>query len=442
MIERSISEAEQNTLGAFLNDPHAILKVMDTLLPAHFYFGDHREIYEAMLALISDSKPVDMVMLGQLVPQHYDCVMNIYKSVAGSANVEHYAAHVTRFWEQRELIRVGREIQALGMEGGDIGQAMGLLMELRGVEAGGLVHPKPRMAAVVAYIEERHEHDGGLIGQSTGLADLDSCLSGYRDGMLYIIAGRPSMGKTALALQTIIPTAEAGKPVLVFSMEMPSRELDLRILSNVGNIPQEAMQHAKFSEEQWPRFTAATSRVSNELPIYIDDAPAQSLAAISAKCKREALRLGKLGAVAVDYIGLMRGNGEASRTLEMGAISRGLKGLAKELGCPVIALAQLNRKCEDRADKRPMMSDLRDSGEIEQDADAVIMVYRDSVYNKDSPFAKNCVAELLLRKNRHGETKEIRVIDQLNYSRFRNADYTINQIENTVRKQSADGGYG
>lgn len=433
----TIHEAEHNVLGACLINENAILHVMDMLEPRMFSSEAHAEIFSAMLDLAHDSKPTDPVLVAQAVPKHRNLIGELVKSVANSSNAAHYADRVVGFWKRRELARIGREILTIADEDGDVNRAMTLLVNLAGGENGGFVAPKERLREVVKYIEERHEQDGGLIGHSTGLVDLDAVTSGWRAGCLYVIAGRPAMGKTAFALQSILPTAQAGLPVLVFSMEMPARELDLRLLSNLGGIPQDRIQSAKFDEEQWARFTAASARM-NDLPIFIDDTPAQTLAALTARAKREALKRGQIGAIVVDYIGLMRGDGD-NRVQEIGSISRGLKALAKDMNCPVIALSQLNRKCEERTDKRPMMSDLRDSGDVEQDADVVIMIYRDSVYNPDSPFAKNCIAELLVRKNRHGIVRDIRVADQLGYSRFANADYSMRQITNVVGLRKSGG---
>lgn len=437
---RNPFEAEQSVLGACLLDENAILRVLDTLAPWMFYSEDYCKIYTAMLALTQRSQPVDAQLLVQEIPAQKDLIIELFRNAASAHNVEHYAGHVIRLWRQRELARIGRQIVCLAEENDGLESAMGLLMGLAGGERGDFVASRERMAEVVRYIEERHSQDGGLIGHSTGLIDLDGILSGWRDGCLYVVAGRPAMGKTAFALNTILPTANDGHPVLVYSMEMPSRELDLRLISNMGNLPMSFVQNAKFDEDSWPRFTAAASRLK-DLPILIDDTPAQTLAAISAKARREALKRGKIGLIVVDYIGLMRGEGD-NRVQEIGAISRGLKALAKDMKCPVIVLAQLNRKCEERSDKRPLLSDLRDSGDIEQDADVVLMLYRDSVYNPESLLAKNDVAEILVRKNRHGITRDIRVMDQFNYQRFTNADHGINSISTQAVPTRRRGGFG
>lgn len=437
---RNPYEAEHHVLGSCLMAEDAILKIMDFLTPAMFFDPDNREIYAGMLALVQSSKPVDPAMLLNILPGQKENILDIYRNSAGGKNVEHYAGHVKKSWERRELNRIGREIVGFSDDDGDgVSRAMTLLMSLSVGDRGGFVGSRERMNEVIRYIEERHSADGAMIGKPTGIIDLDEMLSGIRDGCTYVIAGRPGMGKTAFALNAILPTARAGAPVLIFSMEMPSRELDLRMISSIGNIPQNLVQHAKFSDKEWPKFTAASCELS-ALPVFIDDTSAQTLSAIMAKSKREAMKHGAIGAIVVDYIGLMQGDGE-NRANEIGAISRGLKALAKDLNCPVLVLAQLNRKCEDRADKRPMMSDLKDSGDIEQDADVVLMLYRDKVYNENSELAKNNVAEILIRKNRHGETGEIRVIDNLSHSRFLNADPWVKSIINTTTNNKKSGGY-
>lgn len=422
---RPMIEAEALVLGACLLDERAIFSVMDRLKPEMFADVGHRALFAAMLESASAGEPIDASLLTTKNPSLLGVVTDTMRGAAGSANVEHYAGHVVRFWHDRELDRIGREIQALASDREDnkVGKALQLLMGVSADGAkGGLVAGKERMRAVVDYIEERYKSGGGMIGQSTGFFDLDTMLSGWRPGCLYLIAGRPGMGKTAVSLNTMIPTARAGLPVLVFSMEMPARELDLRIISSIGNIPHHMIEHAKFDESDtaWHSFTNAASDLA-DMPILIDDTPGQTLAAVASRAKREALKRGQIGMIVVDYLQLMKGEGD-NRTQELGSLSRGLKALAKELNCPVLALSQLNRQCEARIDKRPVTSDLRESGDLEQDADVVVMIYRDSVYHPESQLSQHRVGELIVRKNRHGMTGTVRVIDQLDYSRYVNAE--------------------
>lgn len=428
---RTMIHAEDLVLGACLIDEKAIFRVLDALTPDMLLDGTNRELWAAMTAHVADGKPVDGMLIAQSHPHLMKTIGTLIASAAGSSNVEHYAAHVARFFRDRELDRIGREIQAIAADGdGDkMSAAMQLLLSVASEgEKGGLVAGKERMREVVRYIEERFNQGGGLIGHSTGYFDLDKLTSGWRPGCLYLIAGRPGMGKTAVSLNTMMPTANAGLPVLVFSMEMPARELDLRIISSVGNIPHSEIEHAKFSDSDggWARFSAAASSLA-ELPILIDDTPGQTLAAVASRAKREAMKRGQLGMIIVDYLQLMKGEGD-NRTQELGSLSRGLKGLAKELKCPILALSQLNRQCEARTDKRPLLSDLRESGDLEQDADVVIMIYRDSVYHPESQLSQHRVGELIVRKNRHGKTGDVRVIDQLEYSRYANAEGAIYDI--------------
>lgn len=444
---RSIIEAESMVLGACLLDEKAIFRVMDRLKADMFADAGHASLYAAMLGFAADGKPVDPSLLSATYPDLRSLVTELVRSAAGSANVEHYAAHVVRFWNDRELDRIGREIQAIASDGdGDkISKAMGLLMGMSADgRSGGLRAGKERMREVVRYIEERFNSGGGLIGHSTGFYDLDKLISGWRGGCLYLIAGRPGMGKTAVSLNTLVPTAQEGLPVLVFSMEMPARELDLRLVSSIGNVPHSQIEHASFEDADtgWARFSAAASAIG-EMPIYIDDTPGQTMASLSSRAKQEAMKRGQIGMIVVDYLQLMKGEGD-NRTQELGSLSRGLKGLAKELNCPVLALSQLNRQCETRADKRPLMSDLRESGDLEQDADVVIMIYRDSVYNPTSELAKHGVGELIVRKNRHGRTGEVRVIDQLQFSRYANAGAGIYEItaQPVDDKKNEKGGTG
>ena len=424
-------EAEQAVLSCCLSDSDAIIRVIDILTPVMFVDENNARLFSAMLMLIKSNRPIDPMLISETEPDLIGYMGQLIASHYSGRNIEHYARKVIDMYRDRALACAGREIITIADQGtGDkLSLAMQRLIAVGdGIDHVGYQDSNSAMRKTLDYIEERHTKNGGLIGIPTGYTELDQTLSGLRPGCLYIIAGRPGMGKTTIAMNWACTAALGGQVVLVHSLEMPLQELSLRNISNVGSIPMDAVQHANFNEDQWPAFTASAMKLK-ESRMLIDDTPALTMTALSARAKRAAIVHGQIGMVVVDAIGLMREDGYQSRVEMIGAISRGLKALAKELKCPVIALSQLNRKCEERSDKRPELSDLRDSGDIEQDADVVIMCYRDAQYNPESNFARGRVAEILVKKNRHGVCKDIRMVDDLHISRFTNAHFSIYDIK-------------
>jgi replicative DNA helicase len=278
---------------------------------------------------------------------------------------------------------------------------------------------KPLLAAAVEQIEHLFETKSPITGIATGYQDLDELTSGLHPGDLIIVAGRPSMGKTSFAMNIAEYVAmKTAKPIAVFSMEMPGEQIAMRLLSSMGRINQQKLRSGRLEDADWPRLTSAVSMLS-EAPLYIDDTPALSPTELRARSRRLMREHKGLGLIVVDYLQLMQSPGSReNRATEISEISRSLKALAKELGVPMIALSQLNRSLEQRPNKRPVMSDLRESGAIEQDADLIAFVYRDEVYNEDSP--DKGTAEIIIAKQRNGPIGTVRLTFHGQYTRFEN----------------------
>jgi replicative DNA helicase len=297
------------------------------------------------------------------------------------------------------------------------------------------------LGQVIGAIEARMERGGEVSGLPTGFADVDRVLDGLKAGDLVIVAGRPSMGKSAFALNVAENVALAGKPVMVFSLEMGDEQLATRSLSSVGRINSTALASGKLTNDDWDRVTAALGRL-HEAPLIIDQTPSLSAGQMLARARRQKRR-GGLALIVIDYLQLMRGAGE-NRHQELSGITKALKEMAKNLGVPVVCLSQLSRKVEERSDKRPMMSDLRESGAIEEDADVIAMLYRDEYYRPDSPF--HGFAEVLIRKNRMGACGDVRLVFQPEYSRFSDADpealYQANERAKAAEKTKPKKGRG
>lgn len=344
-----------------------------------------------------------------------------------SANADSYASIVRERSVLRKMIATGNDLisNAFNTQGRSpqdlLDQAERDVFKIaeQQLRGSGPVKIASLLASTTQRIDELYHSDGDITGLSTGFTDLDNMTSGLHDGDLVIVAGRPSMGKTMLAVN-IAETAviTCGKPALIFSLEMPGEQITMRMLSSLGRINQHRVRTGQLTDDDWPRIASAVSLLS-EAPLYIDDTPALSPTEIRSRARRVARECGGLGLIVIDYLQLMQvpGNSE-NRTNEVAEISRSLKALAKELNCPVVAASQLNRGVESRTDKRPMMSDLRESGSIEQDADLIAFIYRDEVYNPDSP--DKGIAEILIRKQRNGPIGEVRLSFLGEFTRFEN----------------------
>ena len=429
-------ESEQSVLGGLLIDPNAFERI-DFLTESDFYREDHRIIYRHIALMLAERKPVDVVTVAEAlqssgVPNEQIGLAYLGELAANTpsaANIKRYAEVVRSKRSLRDLLEASARIAELAQEDSStpveerIDQAQAIIFALAESRQSSSSDDDDDIGAILASvvedIQERFDRGGQITGISTGFADIDEKTGGLQGGDLIIVAGRPSMGKTAFALNVAEHVAaNDGKPVIVFSMEMTKEQLVARSLASLGGIQMNAIRSGQGIE--WDSLSFAVGKLHRS-PLRIVDAPAMTVQQMRAKARRMARKNG-LALIVVDYIQLARGDGAStrsgSREQEVASISRGLKALAKEFNCPVIALSQLNRKVEDRSDKRPMLSDLRDSGAIEQDADVILMMYRDEYYNKDSQ--DKGIAEVIIAKQRMGETGMVPLLFRGEVSRFDN----------------------
>lgn len=427
-------EAEQAVLGGLMLDNAGWEVVADLISANDFYRSEHRLIFHAGERLIADDKPLDMVTLGEWLEQSGDLeacgglayLGQLAEQTPGASNIRSYAEIVKERSVLRQLVEVSGHIadSAFNPKGrtsaellDDAESQVFRIAEHQVQQSGGPREINPILKETLTRIEELFESEGGLTGLTSGFKDLDDMTSGWQPSDLVIVAGRPSMGKTAFAMNLVENAIMASEQsVLVFSMEMPADAIVMRMLSSIGRINQSRIRSGNLEEEDWPRLTSAISLLKNK-PLYIDDTPALSPTEMRSRARRIARDSGNLGLVMVDYLQLMRAPGNTEgRTAEISEISRSLKGLAKELNCPVIALSQLNRSLEQRPNKRPVNSDLRESGAIEQDADVIAFIYRDEVYNEDS--SDKGTAEIILGKQRNGPVGTVRLAFIGEYTKF------------------------
>ncbi|NDP43640.1 MAG: replicative DNA helicase [Aromatoleum sp.] len=431
-------EAEQSVLGGLLLDNEAVDKIGDAIADADYYSEAHRLIYQHIVRLISESKPADVVTVSESLAstQKLDYVGGLaylgalVQNVPTAANIRHYAAIVRERSILRQLAATAGDIADLaynpmGRSARDVlDQAEAKVLHIAEQGARGqavFAEIGKLLAEVVDRIEVLFNRDDptDVTGVPTGFSDLDRMTSGLQPGDLVVVAGRPSMGKTAFALNVGEHVAlKTGMPVAVFSMEMGAQQLALRLIGSVGRLDQHKLRTGRLANEDWEKLTAALGQL-NEAPILIDDSPALNAIEVRSRARRLQKQYGKLGLVIVDYLQLMQASttGE-NRATEISEISRAMKSLAKELKVPVMALSQLNRSLEQRPNKRPVMSDLRESGAIEQDADVILFIYRDEVYNADTQ--DKGVAEIIIGKQRNGPIGTIRLTFIGEYTRFEN----------------------
>lgn len=428
-------EAEQAVLGGLMLDNKRLDAVLEIVSEVDFYREDHRQIFKMMLILQENLQPLDVVTLSEELHRHNQLdrvgglayLIEIANNTPSAANIVAYARIIRERSTLRQLISAAQEISKssynpAGLDSDDLLQMaekrVAEIAEDRPKE-GGLVGVNDLLKATVQRIDELFRSGSDITGVASGLADLDQRTSGWQPGELIILAARPSMGKTALALNFVESAMfTQAKPVLVFSMEMPSAALVMRMMSSIGRIDQTRMRNGKLTEEDWPKLSSAVAKMKDKL-LFIDDTPGLSPQELRARVRRIFREHGNPGVIMVDYLQLMQTAGPSEgRTQEISEISRSLKALAKEFSCPVIALSQLNRGVEQRPNKRPMNSDLRESGAIEQDADVILFIYRDEYYNEDSP--DKGIAELILGKQRNGEIGTCRAAFIGKYTRFDN----------------------
>ncbi|WP_420812052.1 replicative DNA helicase [Polynucleobacter campilacus] len=430
-------EAEQSLLGGLLIDNTAWDRLGGVLSDIDFYRPEHALIYKVITRLVGDNHPADVITVhdaikseqgGDLVSVDY--LNSLAQNTPSSANIKGYADIVRDRSILRRLIEVSDSIvnSAFVPEGRSVrtllDEAESRILQIgeEGSRKADYLEIEPLLRSVVARIDELYNRQGGsdITGIATGFIDLDKQTSGLQKGDLVIVAGRPSMGKTALALNIAENVAlSEGLPVVIFSMEMSGEQLASRLLGSVGRVDQSRMRTGKLQDDEWPRVTDAIARLSNT-QILIDETGALSSLELRARARRIARNFGgTLGLVVIDYLQLMSGSGSENRATEISEISRSLKSLAKELQCPVVALSQLNRGLEQRPNKRPIMSDLRESGAIEQDADVIMFIYRDEVYHPDTTTDKG-MAEIIIGKQRNGPIGTIRLSWQGPYTKFDN----------------------
>jgi len=429
-------QAEQSVLGGLMLDNYAWDQVADRISEVDFYRREHQLIFRSVASLAEQSQPFDVVTLSEELEQHGKLneagglayLGRLAKDTPSAANIRAYADIVREHSVKRQLIRVGTEIADSGFQTEGLGsaelldRAEGKVFEIaeQGARGQGGFEPlKSLLTKAVDRIETLFESNEPITGLSTGFTDLDRITSGLHPADLIVVAGRPSMGKTTLAMNIAETVAiNSGKPVAVFSMEMPGDALAMRMMSSLGRIDQHRVRSGKLEDDEWPRLTSAVSILA-EAKMFIDDTPALSPTEVRARTRRLMREHGDLGLVMIDYLQLMQATGAAeNRTNEISLISRSLKALAKELNVPVMALSQLNRSLEQRTNKRPIMSDLRESGAIEQDADLVVFIYRDEVYNEDSP--DKGMAEIIISKQRNGPIGTVRLTFLGQYTKVEN----------------------
>ena len=433
------TEAEEAVLGAILVNPQVITKVVETLRPESFYKPSHRYVYEAMLQLFNQNERIDIVSVSDVLScnQKLETVGGrafindlSYKTITTS-NIEYYAKIVREKAVKRALINAGSEIVGFGYDANSIDESLDsaekLIFDIASQKAvSDLTHVKDLVLKTYEKIEYRYEHKGELSGISTGFYELDAVMNGLQKSDLIIVAARPAMGKTSFALNIAQHAAlKKNTPVAIFSLEMSKEQLMQRMLCSEAEIDAQRVKTGNMQSKDWEKLANAMNAFTMA-PIYIDDTPGATITDIRAKCRRLKMEEKNLGLVLIDYLQLMESAGKEDRMQQITAISRGLKILARELDLPVIALSQLSRAVESRTDKRPQLSDLRESGAIEQDADIVMFIYRDEYYRKngeEEDFSKAATkgsAEIIIAKHRNGPTDTVELLFQNNITKFKN----------------------
>jgi len=429
-------EAEQSVLGGLMLENDAADKIGDVVSADDFYSDAHRIVYRSIVALIAEGKPADVVTVceGLASTQKLDYVGGLAyvgalaQNVPTAANIRHYANIVRERSILRQLASTASEIAEMAFN--PLGRNAKMVLDEAEAKILHIAEQGSRgaqnfqiigklLANVVERIETLYNRDdpSDVTGVPTGFADLDRMTSGFQPGDLVVVAGRPSMGKTALALNIGENVAlNTGMPVAVFSMEMGASQLAMRLIGSVGKLDQHKLRTGRLQPDDWDKLSTALGRL-NEAPILIDETPALNAIEVRSRARRLMKQYGKLGLVIVDYLQLMQATTQGeNRATEISEISRAMKSLAKELQVPVVALSQLNRSLEQRPNKRPVMSDLRESGAIEQDADVIVFIYRDEVYNPETQ--DKGVAEIIIGKQRNGPIGTVRLTFLGEFTRF------------------------
>ncbi len=433
-------EAEQSVLGGLLLENSAWDRIADVLMADDFYRQEHRFIFRAIASLIELSRPADVITVQEELQRREEIdevgglpyLIDLVQNTPSAANIRRYAEIVRERSIMRQLAQVGTDIAraAYNPQGREAAQLLDeaenkvfQIAESTSRSQQGFLEMPDLLSEVVERIDALYsrENPDEVTGVSTGFTDLDNKTSGLQPGDLVIVAGRPSMGKTAFSMNIAEHVGVVENlPVAVFSMEMGGTQLVMRMLGSVGRLDQHVLRTGRLEDDHWSSLNEAVMKLSNA-PVFIDETPGLTALELRARARRLARRFdGKLGLIVIDYLQLMSGSGRGdNRSSELGEISRSLKALAKELQVPVIALSQLSRSVEQRTDKRPMMSDLRESGAIEQDADIIIFMYRDEYYNADSPYKG--YAEAIIGKHRNGPTGKVILTFLGQFAKFDNA---------------------
>lgn len=428
-------EAEQSVLGGLMLDAQHFDAVAEVLGPKDFYKASHRLVFAVMVDLLEAEHPIDVITVSEELSRRGELVgvgglaylTEMAGSVAGSSNLVAYARIVRERSTLRQLIGAATEISKSSYSPGVLGADELLQLAEKKVleiseerpKEGGFLDVNSLLKNAVEKIDARFRADSDLTGLSTGLSDLNEKTSGWQPGELIILAARPSMGKTALALNFVeAALLTQSKPILVFSLEMPADALVIRMLSSLGRIDAGNIRTGQLTEDDWPKLEAAARKMKDK-PLFIDDTAGLTPTDVRARIRKLVREHGEPGMIMVDYLQLMHvAGGSDGRTQEISEISRSMKALAKEYNCPVMCLSQLNRGVEARPNKRPMSSDLRESGAIEQDADVILFIYRDEYYNEESP--DKGVAELIIGKQRNGEIGTCKAAFVGKFTRFEN----------------------
>jgi replicative DNA helicase len=431
-------EAEQSVIGGLLLDNAAWDSVAGMIVDGDFYRDEHRRIFRQIASLLDKAKPADVVTVSEALDAAGDGASTgglaylgeLAANTPSAANIRRYAEIVRERAILRKLVSAADEIaqSAFAPMGRDAKTLLDeaearvfAIAEAGARHQGGFQHINPLLNAVVDRIQELHDRDNpsDITGVPTGFIDLDAMTSGLQGGDLIVVAGRPSMGKTAFALNIAEHVAvDVGLPVAVFSMEMGGSQLAMRMLSSIGRLDSHRVRTGRLTDDEWSRLSFALGKL-HEKPLYIDESGALNPIDLRARARRLHRQCGKLGLIVVDYLQLMTTTRQGeNRATEVSDISRSLKSLARELEVPVIALSQLSRKVEERNDKRPLMSDLRESGAIEQDADIIMMMYREEYYKPDTQ--DKGTAEVIIGKQRNGPTGTVRLTFLGEYTRFEN----------------------
>lgn len=429
-------DAEEAVLGSILLDPEVIGRVVDILHPDGFYLTAHREIYLTVLMLHSQGKPTDLTTLASWLQDQgkleaiggQNKLAQLVDRIITTANADQYADLVMDKYMRRQLIKVGNQVIAMGY---DTSEPLSKILQKSEQQIFALAQERPQggltataeiLASTFNEIESR-SLGTALSGIPCNFYDLDAITQGFQRSDLIIVAGRPAMGKTSFVLNIARNIALLHHlPICVFSLEMSKEQLVYRLLSSEVGIESGRLRSGRITTEEWGVLGNAIGNLS-ELPIYIDDTPDMTVTEMRSKARRlQSEQGGKLGLVLIDYLQLMEGASPDNRVQELSKITRSLKGMARELSAPVMTLSQLSRGVESRTNKRPMMSDLRESGSIEQDADLILMLYRDEYYNPDS--VDRGVAEVIITKHRNGPTGTVKLLFETQFTRFRNLAHT------------------